>query len=114
MCVRSEACLSDSVELLRYPNRPLAGEHQVLHCPASVLRGERVCRGNATSPQEPRRTVYCGLLGLVDSRPRWLSELGILGACLSGGNLKSWGTRYWVQTLHSSGRNWELGVASRL
>lgn len=41
----------------------------------------------------------------------WLSELGIWGPHPSSGNLKSWGARCSIQTLHSSGRSWELGFS---
>lgn len=44
----------------------------------------------------------------------WLSELDVLGACLSGGNLKSWGTRHGTQTLRSSGSSSELSVPAGL
>lgn len=100
-----------------YTLRPLLVHRRLQNSPpltGTLRRPESVCKGHATSPQKPWRTVYWGLLGLVDTSPSWLSELGILGACLSRGNLKSWGTRYWVQTLHSSEKNWELGVAFRL
>lgn len=40
-----------------------------------------------------------------------LSELGVWGACPSGGSLKSWSARCGFQTLPSSGRIWELWVS---
>lgn len=47
-------------------------------------------------------------------KPHWFSELGVLGAHLSGGSHKSWGTRYWIQTLGFLRRRWELCIPSQL
>lgn len=44
----------------------------------------------------------------------WLSKLDVLGTCLSGACLKTQGAKCGVQTLHSSGRSWELCVPSQL
>lgn len=46
-------------------------------------------------------------------KPHWFSELGVLGAHPPGGSLKSWGTRYWIQTLGSLRRRWELCIPSQ-
>lgn len=35
-------------------------------------------------------------------------ELGVLGASPSGGGVRSWGAKYWVQALHPTNRSWEL------
>ena len=45
-------------------------------------------------------------------KPDWLSELGVLGAHFLGGTLKTGGAKCEVQTFHSSGRSWYLGVSS--
>lgn len=47
-------------------------------------------------------------------KPKWLSQLGVSGMCSLGGSLKCWGTKCGLQTTHSSGSSWELGVLSRL
>ena len=60
---------------------------------------------------------------LISSLTHWLSELGDLAVCSLGGDLavcslggslKSWGARCVLQTLHSLGRSWELGIHSWL
>lgn len=47
-------------------------------------------------------------------KPDWLSELGVLGVHFLGGTLKTGGAKCEVQTFHSSGRSWYLGVSSWL
>ena len=54
------------------------------------------------------------ICGTQEYQPHWLSELANLETHPSGGSLKSWGPICVVQTLHSSGRSWELEVFSRL
>lgn len=39
-----------------------------------------------------------------------LPKLRDLGCRLLGGILQTWGTRYFIQTLHSLERNWAVGA----
>lgn len=50
----------------------------------------------------------------MDISPIAFQKLDDLGAQLLGGSLKSWGIRCGIQTLHMSGRSWELLVPSQL
>lgn len=72
----------------------------------------------AGDPCEWSCTYYKLLLCLPQSclstgqKPHWISELGVLGSCPSGGIRKSSGPKFYgVQILNSLRRIWELGAS---
>lgn len=62
-------------------------------------------------PPEPIKNsffVCYSLVGLEDTKPHWLSELGIWGTPLSGRSLKSWDIGSKLFTLQGEARSCEL------
>ena len=59
-------------------------------------------------------SLFATVFGSEVCKPDWLSELGVLGAHFLGGTLKRGGAKCEVQTFHSTGRSWYLGVSSWL
>ena len=91
------------------PFQGKTGRWLCLSAPSMLSWGVPIA--NAHAPMKNCFFVCCSSVGL-EHEPCWWSDLGVLGAHPSGGSRKSWDARYAVQTLHSSGRSWELGVLS--
>ena len=52
--------------------------------------------------------VHYSLVDLMNISTLGFQSQMFFAACPSGGSVKAWGTRCWVQTLHSLGRRWKL------
>ena len=113
MCAKLEAWPSGSG--FWSMNGPFSGEK--LRCGHFGLLPQNRALGR--EPQQvlillsPLRTVPWSY-GSQEHQDPFTFGAGYLGDHFSGGNLKSWNTRCWIQAVHSSGRTWKLWVASPL
>ena len=66
---------------------------------------------NISSKQKWKEaSIAIPLSDKIDFKPKRVTRQRGLGSLCLGGSLKSWGTGCVVQTLHSSGSDWELRV----